>query len=1342
MVEPNWGMIRSGPTFEALVSMLVFYKDPQAKLFGRRGKDGGQDVRSGDGSMVYQAKFHSDENPSHAFSDAKSELKKIVSYRTLGHVRYEQWLNVTHWKLVTNVMFNTTDEQRWTREIVPLFAENGLTAVYWTKPYLDGLLAMYPEIQRMFFEGENRVFLTPFEAEERLHKEISSVDREGLPIPPFVGRQEVFEELRNFLQTETLFLALNGPGGVGKSRLLVEFGQEIAGKGEWLVLWGLLSSMEQSAAWFQGIMPERPTLLLLDEPENERLLRILEEQLGNRLGRATRWKAVIAARSSKDPILRYLRHLSKIHSADPIALHPLDGKDSKAMCLGRLSQGPLANQPEEWRLQAAQQLAQLYNGYPVWLNLAISFLERDGDLSRISTEAEGLADQYLEEILGPSGTSEYESTLALLRWIALIGPVNREDNEAITNLAKQTGISSSQKVQEIITSLVARCALFAYGAYNRLVAIKPDIIREHLLLRWLVVNLGFGRQRFQLSDNAQNLIQELTFAIRQGTTNSHQRRILVSLTRTEWLLQRGDQPLALLDQFFIDLQQGIPAMSPSQRISMIASLSDIAEPKVGNILEIVRSLRQNPASTEKIVNLLGDRRTMGQDEVLLELPWLLYLAARGELDSAHGRNRLLSEMSELVLEEIRIGHRSNLPRDGRRASELLRRIHGGGPDFMVSFDEEILPLALHWIGGWLRDPSLERSEALKEILKPVISLEREQIFREENTIRIRRNVMLRDDPCWQPRQQLLQQIRDLLQNDSLLIEQRCVLWELLDYAHHNLLQATRSVGTELFKEEIQGDLFWALNCLQNQKKTELVELQAARKVWFWHVRFDENTEICRLAEQLEDIYQENELAAEFEPLVDYDVDDPDSQEQRQQHKAEFLAELSGGDEIARFIERAVQFIGQPSIHPIWEIGIHLGRLAPSKPVVGEYLETVFSKSDSDYQLDFATWVVSSWVKTLRQEGEEEKAWKKCKEFFDQCSHAAAQIWLLQRTYSRRNNGLAPGEYQWLLSQSQLYQKAGRLQYWFELIAQNLDRDFKQFRCICESTLKNLPYKDQPSAVSGLIEGIYRAICDRQHQFNPDLSLGLGVWLLDQVVLVNNLSDVSALRDHGDRLFKKLGRAPISWLAVTLAKRKEREEEAQGKERFYAVSLSDRVRLSRFVEPVQSGNRKESEVVSAVERLVDFTLAKGSFNFGFNGYLKDIDPEGFIIPDIVVNRLAALPQNGEIYDNAACFAKIALEYQVGSVSWRRIASAVVALTKHFPPSEREHLWEALVIPTMSSWSTTLGQVPQVFIDEARNAREFLDAETEECFRPFWGWYVKYTEEKLRDKAERIKEDHDV
>lgn len=58
MAERNWGTITSGATFEALVRTIVAFEDSGASLFGRRGKDGGQDARSSDATRVFQAKHH------------------------------------------------------------------------------------------------------------------------------------------------------------------------------------------------------------------------------------------------------------------------------------------------------------------------------------------------------------------------------------------------------------------------------------------------------------------------------------------------------------------------------------------------------------------------------------------------------------------------------------------------------------------------------------------------------------------------------------------------------------------------------------------------------------------------------------------------------------------------------------------------------------------------------------------------------------------------------------------------------------------------------------------------------------------------------------------------------------------------------------------------------------------------------------------------------------------------------------------------------------------------------------------------------------------------------------
>ena len=59
MAMLNWGMINGGGAFESLMHALVFAEDSTAVLFGRPGKDSGQDARSGDGLTVYQAKYYS-----------------------------------------------------------------------------------------------------------------------------------------------------------------------------------------------------------------------------------------------------------------------------------------------------------------------------------------------------------------------------------------------------------------------------------------------------------------------------------------------------------------------------------------------------------------------------------------------------------------------------------------------------------------------------------------------------------------------------------------------------------------------------------------------------------------------------------------------------------------------------------------------------------------------------------------------------------------------------------------------------------------------------------------------------------------------------------------------------------------------------------------------------------------------------------------------------------------------------------------------------------------------------------------------------------------------------------
>ncbi|HEY1816353.1 MAG TPA: hypothetical protein VGG74_28595, partial [Kofleriaceae bacterium] len=301
----KWGLITSGATFQALVSTIIFFEDSKAILFGRPGKDGGQDARSGDGTRVFQMKHHADGSAASAIRDAKEEAANVAKYRTPGHERHDQWLGVKHWRLVTNALFNPTDRKRWDDEVVPLFKGQGFDEVdIWSQEYLDALLDKQPEIHRAFFDGKTRAFLSVAEAKERMLEREPFLRRDELG--EFVGRTTERDAVSQFLKSKALFLIIHGTGGMGKTRLLLEAGEEIAALGEWQVLWANVETMLAADSWFEGVVPERPTLLLVDEPDDESLLKVLAEQLGGRNGRISKWKVAVAARSPKDPVLRFL----------------------------------------------------------------------------------------------------------------------------------------------------------------------------------------------------------------------------------------------------------------------------------------------------------------------------------------------------------------------------------------------------------------------------------------------------------------------------------------------------------------------------------------------------------------------------------------------------------------------------------------------------------------------------------------------------------------------------------------------------------------------------------------------------------------------------------------------------------------------------------------------------------------------------------------------------------------------------------------------------------------------------------------------------------------------------
>jgi hypothetical protein len=190
----------------------------------------------------------------------------------------------------------------------------------------------------------------------------------------------------------------------------------------------------------------------------------------------------------------------------------------------------------------------------------------------------------------------------------------------------------------------------------------------------------------------------------------------------------------------------------------------------------------------------------------------------------------------------------------------------------------------------------------------------------------------------------------------------------------------------------------------------------------------------------------------------------------------------------------------------------------------------------------------------------------------------------------------------------------------------------------------------------------------------------------------------------------------------------------GYEKLYAVSRH--TRLSRYVAQISATHVNDPEVGKAVEVLLDLVWDRGTVGYYLPEVLRDVDPEGLLIPAEVTRRLANVTSKEDVW----LLARIAGVYDMGGSAWRTIAKPVIVrAVRSSSEEERRLLFRSLTGPRPRTWSGTPGEVPQLFISGVQSARQMLESETDTEFRPFWEWYLAVAEVELHEQEEHAKEE---
>jgi hypothetical protein len=1327
----NWGMIHTGETFEALATTLIFFQDSGARLFGARGADGGQDARSGDGETVLQAKHHVKPTASKAIADAKREAEKVAKYRAAGHPRSSEWATVQHWILVTNASFGPTDEATWQTEVAPEFAKVGLTAKYWEEATLDGFLDKHPEVDRAFFQNETRVFLSPTEACLRVADDDPFTQR--VDLAPYVGRQSELAALDAFLVGGKSYLHVHAAGGIGKTRFLLEGACQIAARGDWQVLWANVHSMGSSSNWFDAIVPERPTLLVVDDPDDERLIQRIKEQIGRRGERAQQWKVAIAVRSTNDPILQALQHPNLKRWVDELMLSPLATAECEEMCRKLFESGKLAKTDSEWRDETTKILARRFDGYPIWLSLAVHLLEEEGSLAKLPTTASGLCQRYLDEALKPGQADE--KLLQLVRWVALLGPINREDDTEVQHLSEHAGYAGLPGVREALKRLASGRLLRRWGANDRLVDVKPDVLRDFILRGWFCEERDYGERRYVPSEAAKALSEDLSRALSDGTAGKREERVLAALARVDFLLRHENDPADLGTSLFGALNSALPSMTPRQRTAMIQKVSVVGPYYPEAVVQILRRLRLENAG-EETVEGFGRTRTYSHNDVVLNLAYAHHRVARGMLTDRQA-TLAFDELYALLLEERRLAGtlRYGLPNDGKRAESVIRNLLESGPSYVREFGDVAADVVLRELGSDAKDTfRLDRLLALQAIVKPLCDVQRHQTWSEGHTIQMRTQLLFEGHANRKGAAKVLARVRSIIEQGAVAVddEARAVLWDMLSDAHKQANFAKgQLVGESDAIEELNTQLFDNLKWVQavlDQRAASPRELRAAREFWRWHFEFAKDDELGALATQLEGKYISDPMVQLFEGLIDWDQ--PEETRRKVDSKAGELAD-AGTAAIEEFLAQAVKFFGNEDMQRIFSVASTLGRLAITHESVRSFIVDGFKNyhhGTAGYQFIIAG--VADWVAFRRRESSDAAA-QLVKDLLA-VGTPAKQVHLLKVLYLVsycHDQALlnSRSEIDLLRTQKSLFAESNCLKDYVGCTLWGLRHDWVGLKANLEDAFQGASRDVRGSITTQVVKRLHEMLAAGVSSTLPS---DLLQWLWNQLVETH---DLGHLKHEGrwylGEIIKALGKVPMAWLVDAVQRRAAWDEQAGWND------YDPPAELVPLVELVTDKNVGQPEVQRAIGDLVALLSESPVMEYWLPKLLARVDPQGLEVP----RRVAALTETDDDPEKVGRLVRTACYYRVGTPSWRHIARGAFKSAHKMTKEERLHVYYATSETGHRSWSAPAGTVAQCFLDAVETATRGLQEEQEPDFVPFWEWRKERAEAELRDRQEKLKEE---
>lgn len=1154
--------------------------------------------------------------------------------------------------------------------------------------------------------------------------------------------------------------------------------------------------MTTNSSWSRGLIPERRTLVLIDEPDDENVLNTLTEQIFG--GRSKTWKVAIAVRSFNDLVLKYVKRPllkyvkePRIHPmVEDLQLSALGKSEAVAFCQELLESGSLQTWTSDGKIQAATWIANRYHNYPIWIAVAVKLLEirekekSTGNLGRMSQEKEKLvpetieqlASEYLEEIITQQQNIPQEQIKNLLRWIALFNTINREDIAVIEWIKTKVGFRNSTELKKLLDKLIDCNVIFERGAYNRLLKIKPDVLADYILQDWLIYQTRRGDN--EPSSEALEIVAEIKTILENATEVLNIPKLLLqSIAKFELNQQlQCNNHLNILNSLLDQWYETIPRMNARQKLAYLSLLDEISFAHVSEVLNILRAILNSNSASEVVSTIFGER-IIAHDNVILALSWIIYHTAIAAQTSSE-QMKILSLLCDLVIKERDIAPRrpQGLPNDGKRAETVLPRVITSSSEFRISFETPAFEKAKELLNDIRSQGNISETQKLHldALVKPLLSVEQENTLFDGITIRIQRSTITANQPEWEIRDSLRTAIKEILSEQKLQPPQAVILWNLLAYAHGEINRATSysekfqdisakdlllegdsqkshnpdnqksfvtysDAHSEEFRNVLIQDLQWVLNFLSTYESINIQELSAARNIWDWHYQFDPDPELKKIATDCENFFQNNQLFPEYAPLLSREGYKHEVREQWADDISQKLVNPNNSQSIHEFIENGIQFLGNPNqISRLFIVAAKLGDKAEQSEVIHKFLEQALTLSIENPEFQFATILCRSWVWMTRKNNSSEltKVFEKILQWTN--NNTEKIVNLIQAIYETTWDSVSDTEVNILLEQKNNFLHTNSSVRFLGLLG-------GIFFSPCQDKIKNtvenifneVDHQQLSNGLATFLESLDYAIHSPNNKTNNVNNPSLSYWILDQVLRLPDIDNLSGRSIHHlQEILQIFGKPDLEWLLSAI---KTRIKMFSGSDSSTKIRiLPSRERLSQWIIPISSEQGDDTRIRNILTNLLSYIDSFPMLVYSLPQYLFEIDPNGVFTSDLVIEKLrdSKIRENTqEIYR----WSKFAGYYPEESATWRKIAHEACSLAIQFDDSNKYSILQALTNPKPKTWMSSIGTVAAIFEVEVETAQQKLETESFSVLKPYWEWRLQLAQVELERETERVKEE---